>query len=210
MTSVTLLTQSHGPERWPHVLREGGGLQLCLPPPLWAVSHLHSAGQVPLLLTPEHIQLSRPRSLIEAAGWSLLLPVPLPTHADQRGYQSSFCFQDPPSCDPGLRPQLARQNTWDEAEGLPGPDPSPGFSQTGRELPIVGVGVIWGGVHCTTTQGGRGGWAGGDEGGNGTGLGALLLEEGWGPEPAAPGTSGGRRPLAGARLGPPEGCLDSG
>ena len=118
-----------------------------------------------LLLTPEHIQLSRPCSLIEAAVWSLLLPVPLPTHADQRGYQSSFCFQDPPSCDPGLRPQLARQNTWEETEGPPGPDPSPGFSQTGRELPIVGVGVIWGGVHCTTTQGGRGGWAGDDEGG---------------------------------------------
>ena len=75
------------------------------------------------------------------------LPVPLPTHADQRGYQSSFCFQDPPSCDPGLRPQLARQNTWDEAEGPPGPGPSPGFSQTGRELPVVGVGVIGGG--CT-------------------------------------------------------------
>ena len=39
MTSVTLPTQSHGPELWPHVLRDGGGLQSCLPPPLWAVLH---------------------------------------------------------------------------------------------------------------------------------------------------------------------------
>ena len=48
-----------------------------------------------------------------------------------------------------------------------------------------------------------------EDGGRG-GLGALLSEEGWEPEPAALGTSGEWRPLAGARPGPPEGCLDSG